>query len=123
MEKAGKIEFRCIEKKCDGLITLSILDIEKNSAIMCPECNNEYTFNKDLIEKIKKFVNLIYTVRDSVDILGNTDIAIDVKGHSVHIPYRLLLTRLNTLLRLKIGDEEINFKFRVEPLKESQNNK
>ena len=117
MEKAGKIEFKCIEQECEGTISLSILDIENNIKIICPECKNEYTFNKDLITKIKKFVNLIYTVRDSEDILGNTDIAIDVKGHSVHIPYRLLFTRLNTLLTLKIGDEQINFKFRVEPLK------
>ena len=118
MEKAGKIEFKCIEKDCEGIISLSILDIEDGSKVQCPDCDNEYTFNKDLIEKIKKFVNLIYTVRDSEDILGNTHIAIDVKGNSVHIPYRLLLTRLNTLLSLKIGEKTISFKFRVEPLKE-----
>lgn len=118
MEKAGNIEFKCIEKDCQGIISFSMLDIEKAPNVRCPVCANEYTFNANLIEKIRKFAHLIYTVKESEDILGNTHIAINVEGHSINIPYRLLLTRLNTMLTLKIGDSEAAFKFRVEPLKE-----
>lgn len=116
MEKAA-IEFKCIQEECDGVIRFSILDVEKKIAVQCPICRNDYTFNKDLIEKIKKFVQLILAVRAAEDILGNTSVAIDVGEHSVQVPYRLLLTRLNTMLTLKIGSSEIIFKFRVEPLK------
>lgn len=117
MEKTANIEFKCIQDECEGLIRFSILDVGGKIAVQCPNCHNDYTFNKDLTEKIKKFVELILTVRSSESILGNTHVAIDVDGHSVQVPYRLLLTRLNTLLTLKIGSQEIIFKFRVEPLK------
>ncbi len=117
MEKAGNIEFKCIQGECEGLIRFSILDVSGKIAVKCPNCHNDYTFNKDLTEKIKKFVELILAVRSAESILGNTHVAIDVDRHSVQVPYRLLLTRLNTLLTLKIGSQEIIFKFRVEPLK------
>lgn len=116
MEKAV-IEFKCIQNECKGIVRFSILDVGKKIAVQCPNCQNNYTFNKDLTEKIKKFVELILAVRAAEDILGNTHVAIDVGEKSVQVPYRLLLTRLNTLLTLKIGSNEIIFKFRVEPLK------
>jgi len=111
------IEFKCVQEECDGLLSFSILDVGKKVAVRCPVCQNDYTFNKDLMEKIKKFVELILSVRAAEDILGNTSVAINVGEKSVQVPYRLLLTRLNTLLTLKIGTNEIIFKFRVEPLK------
>ena len=116
VETIGNIEFKCIQDECEGLIAFSILDVGKKIAVQCPSCRNEYTFNQDFSEKIKKFVELILAVRSAEDILGNTHVAIDVDGRSVRVPYRLLLTRLNTLLTLKIGSNEIIFKFRVEPL-------
>ena len=111
------IEFKCIQEECDGLLSFSILDVGKKVAVQCPVCRNDYTFNKDFMEKSKKFVELILSVRAAEDILGNTSVAINVGEKSVQVPYRLLLTRLNTLLTLKIGTNEIIFKFRVEPLK------
>lgn len=117
MEKDANIEFKCIQSDCEGIIRFYILDVEKKVSLRCPSCHNDYTFNKDLIEKIKKFVHLILAVKSAEDILGNTHVAIDVGDQSVQVPYRLLLTRLNTLLTLKIGSNQIVFKFRVEPLK------
>ncbi|MBI1871559.1 MAG: hypothetical protein HYS07_10245 [Chlamydiae bacterium] len=117
MEMVGDIEFKCIQDECSGIIQFSLLDVEKKSSFQCPQCLNDYTFNQELTGKIRKFVELILAVRASEEILGNTSVAIDVEGHSVQVPYRLLLTRLNTLLTLKIGSKEIIFKFRVEPLK------
>ena len=117
MEKAGNIEFKCIQDECDGLIKFSILDVGKKIDVQCPHCKKDYIFNKDLTEKIKKFVDLILAVRGAETILGNTHVSIDVDNHSIQVPYRLLLTRLNTLLTLQIGTKEIIFKFRVEPLR------
>ncbi|MBI1882977.1 MAG: hypothetical protein HYS08_02090 [Chlamydiae bacterium] len=116
MEKAGDIEFKCVQEECDGLVQFSILNVNQHISVQCPSCHKDYTFNKDFSDKIKKFVDLILAVRASEDILGNTYVAIDVDNHSVRVPYRLLLTRLNTLLTLQIGTQEIIFKFRVEPL-------
>jgi hypothetical protein len=116
VDKAA-VEFKCIQNGCKGAIRFSILDVGKKIAVQCPSCQNNYTFNKDLTEKIKKFIELILAVRSAEDILGNTHVAIDVGEKSVQVPYRLLLTRLNTLLTLKIGSNEIIFKFRIEPLR------
>ena len=112
------IEFKCIHGECDGVVRFTILDVGHKIAVLCPVCSNEYTFNKELTQKIKKFFDLIMAVRAAEDILGSTSVAIDVGENSVQVPYRLLLTRLNTLLTLKIGNSEIIFKFRVEPLRE-----
>ncbi len=52
---------------------------------------------------------------DEADILGNCDVAVNVDGKSVKIPYVLLLTRLNTIVSLSVGDKKVDFHFRVEP--------
>jgi hypothetical protein len=111
------IEFKCIVKDCNELLSFSVLEIEKTFKVKCTSCNKEYTFNEEFIDKIKKFENLILSVRKAKDILGNTNVAIDIEEHSIKIPYRMLLTRLNTLITLKIGKQTIDFRFRVEPLK------
>lgn len=110
------IEFECIVKNCNEIISFAVFELEKNPKIKCPACQKEYVFNKEFVTKIKKLVNLILSVREAKDILGNTNVAIDIEEHSVKIPYRLLLTRLNTLITLEIGDQTIDFRFRVEPL-------
>lgn len=113
-----EMEFQCVKDKCGSVISFSVSEIEKDRRLKCGACGNEYVFNADLITKIRKFENLIKAVKDAEDILGNTNVGISVKGHTVKVPYRLLLTRLNTSLTLKIGAEELVFHFRVEPLKE-----
>lgn len=110
------IEFKCIKKNCTAVIPVSVLDIEKNHRIKCTNCKNEYYFNEKLVDQIKKFERLVMAVQDAKEILGQTAVAVDVPGHSVRIPYKLLLTRLNTLLTLRINEEEIKLNFRVDPL-------
>ena len=110
------IEFKCIKASCGAVVPISLLDIQEKHRLRCGNCKNEYVLNDNLVGQIKKFERLVTAVQDAKDILGQTAVAVDVPGHSVKIPYKLLLTRLNTLLTLKINDEEIKLNFRVEPL-------
>lgn len=118
--KGGDIEFQCVKDNCKAMIAFSVQEIERSKRIRCSSCLNEYAFNEELISKIQKFENLITAVKHAEDILGGTNVSIDVGGHSVKVPYRLLLTRLNTSLTLRIGSEELSFHFRVEPLKDKE---
>lgn len=119
MKKNNKqIEFNCIQNGCQQSIHFKLSDIEQNLHVRCPKCKKEYTFSSDFVNKLKKFDLLIGAIKESKDILSNVNIAISVKNHQVRIPYNLLLTRMNTLLTLNLGDNQLNFRFRVEPLQE-----
>lgn len=113
-----QIEFNCLEEKCKTAICFGLLDIEKNPHVKCPRCKKEYGFNGDFVYKLHKFDNLISAIRDAKDILSDTNVAINYKNHELKVPYRLLLTRMNTLLTLKVGNDKVVFRFRVEPLGE-----
>lgn len=112
----NNIEFKCISGTCDEFLCLSLRDIENNPTVTCTGCGKSYTFNEEFINKMKKFEKLVLAVREAEDILGSTNVAISIKGHQIKVPYRLLLTRLNTLITLNIGNKEISFRFRIEPL-------
>lgn len=112
------IDFNCVNDDCKNLIAFPAFNIEKDYSIKCESCGKEYIFNQEFADKIKTFSNLILSVREAKDILGNTNVAIDIEEHSVKIPYRLLLTRLNTIITINIGDKNIDFTFRVEPLRD-----
>ena len=49
------------------------------------------------------------------DILGDCKVSVNVAGGEVQIPYVLLLTRLNTIITLKLGDKDVDFHLWVEP--------
>ena len=116
----NNIEFRCVNDSCDKFISMSLKEIESNPTIVCSGCGQSYTFNKEFIDKLKKFEKLVLAVREAEDILGSTNVAINIKDHQIKVPYRLLLTRLNTLITLNIGGKEINFRFRIEPLNDQK---
>ena len=116
MSKDGIIEFKCVHDSCKEILTFLIVDIGDGAKISCPSCRKEYRFGKELLEKFKKFAQLVEAVRNAEDILGQTNVGLDIQGHSVQVPYRILLTRLNTFLALDIGGTKINFRFRFEPL-------
>jgi hypothetical protein len=119
-KNAKTIEFKCIGSSCDQFLCLTLKDIEKNQAMTCAGCGQSYNFNEEFIHKMRKFENLVFAVREAEDILGNTNVAIGIKGHQIKVPYRLLLTRLNTLITLNIGGKELSFRFRIEPLDEQK---
>ena len=101
-------------------IDFSLTEIEGNGTLVCPRCRKAYSFHPDFVDKIKRFYKLVEAVQDARDILGNANVAINIKGNEVKIPYRLLLTRMNTLITLKMDDGELTFRFRVEPLNENE---
>jgi len=116
--KGQKIEFKCVSKDCEGTIVFLVSQIKKNSVLKCDKCGNEYKFDRDLISKLEMFDHLVRAVSDAKSILGDTNVAIDFEGHNLKVPYRLLLTRLSTSLKLDIGGQTVDFSFRVEPLKD-----
>ena len=117
MEDYDTLEFICTVDSCRKVIPFSPLKMEKNLEIKCPHCGKEYTFEKKLVAQFRKFENLIMAVQEAKDIIGNTNVGVNVDGNQILIPYKLLLTRMNTLLTLDVGGNKISFKFRVEPLK------
>jgi hypothetical protein len=98
------------------VIPFSILDLEPEGRITCRECGKQYILNQTLFDKIRRFENLLEAVYQARDILGSANVAIAFRDEEVKVPYRLLLTRLNTLLTLNINGKETTFRFRVEPV-------
>lgn len=117
MPEGNKIEFPCINDGCGQILSFSVVDPICSNRIVCPSCRKNYEFDGSLMAKFGKFDKLVRAVREAEDILGDINIGIDVEGHSVQMPYRILLTRMNTFLSLRIGDREVKFRLRVEPLK------
>ena len=58
---------------------------------------------------------LIEAIRNAEDILGNSNVSVNVISGEVKIPYSLLLTRLNTLITLELGGRKVDFHLWVEP--------
>jgi hypothetical protein len=117
MPEGNDIEFPCVGTECGHILSFSAVDPVSERVIVCPSCKKKYEFDASLMAKFEKFDRLVRAVREAEGILGDVNIGIDVEGHSVKVPYRLLLTRMNTYLTLKIGDRDVKFRFRVEPLK------
>ena len=120
MSEDGNIEFECIKDGCKEVVGFSLRQAEKDSKIICSACKMEYHLDRSLVGKLKSFENLVQAVKEARDILGNTSVGVTVEQRTVKIHYRLLLTRMTTMLDLKIGDQSLTFRFRVEPLKEEE---
>ena len=71
--------------------------------------------NKQLKTKLNKLKNLILVLRDAESILGDCNVAVTVPAGEVKIPYALLLTRLNTMITLNLGEKKVDFHIRIEP--------
>lgn len=112
------LEFRCIKNDCGEVVKFSVFEIAKNHSIRCGACGKEYTFGENLVGKLEKFEKLCRAVNEAQEILSDTNVAINVYSHEVKIPFRLLLSRLNTQLNLDVGGKEIQIRFRVSPLKD-----
>ena len=119
MPKGHHLEFKCCQ--CQHPICFSIYDLDStDQQSICPGCEQRYAFNDPvLLRQIRKFAALCEQVRESEEILSTTSVAIDIGPHHVKFPYKLLLTRLNSQLELKMGDQSLTLTFRVEPLRDS----
>lgn len=115
-DSKAQVDFRCAQPGCGGVVEFQLAEItEDNFQSVCPECHHAYAFNQELTVKFRKLRDLIIAVRAAEDILGDCNVAVTVPGGEVKVPYALLLTRLNTMISLDVGDQKVDFHFWVEP--------
>ncbi len=113
MQKGHLLEFECVE--CHQPVTFSVVT-HSLKPLECEGCKKKYVFDDPvLIRQLKKFQDLCRQIHESEEILGMTHVGIDVNGQSIKVPYRILLTRLNSSLDLVLGDQPLSIRFRIEP--------
>lgn len=113
MQKGHLLTFHC--EDCDQPVSFSVVDLDQQ--ITCAHCSKKYTLSDpDLKRQLVKFEALCRQIAESEEILGNAAIGIDVGPHHVKVPYKILLSRLNSSLELMIGDRPLTIEFRMEPL-------
>ena len=119
MQKGHLLQFCC--QNCQQPILFSIFEIEKEKKeIECPGCGISYDFfDETLCRQLRKFEDLCLQVKESEEILSNTSVGIFIGDREVKIPYKLLLTRLNSTLDLIVGERPLTITFRFEPLTEN----
>ena len=112
----AQLDFICAEPDCDAVVKFDLTDIAKDDfQTLCPKCHKPYQFNAELREKLMKLHHLVLALRQAESILGDCNVAVTVPGGEVKIPYALLLTRLNTMITLNVGDTTVDFHLRIEP--------
>lgn len=116
MQIGPQLHFKCL--KCQAEIFFSILGISQDQCLQCENCSRSYHFGQEIVTQIQKFEMLCFQIHQSEEILGQTAVAIDVGPHQIKVPYRLLLTRLASVLDLVVGDQRVEIFFRIEPLKD-----
>lgn len=114
MQKGHFLQFCC--QSCQSPIQFSIFEIEKNQQIPCENCGLQYDFSDEILRRqLRKFENLCRQIQLSEEILSNTSVGIYIGDREVKVPYKLLLTRLNSTLDLMVGDRSLTITFRIEP--------
>lgn len=118
MQKGHLLEFNCLT--CQMPVSFSVFNLNQNDcAFSCTGCQKKYAFTDETLKRqLKKFAALCLQLIDSEEILGQAAIGIDVHNTHVKIPYKLLLTRLNSSLELMVGKQPMTITFRIEPLKD-----
>ena len=108
----AQIDFHCFDPECEGVVA----DIAgRDFQAVCPKCHRPYALDAALKDKLGRMLELIVAIRHAEDILGDSNVSVNVAGGEVKIPYALLLTRLNTLITLEVGDRKVDFHLWVEP--------
>lgn len=115
MQKGPHLEFSC--PGCDAPVPFSITQLPEQEYIApCPSCKKKFVFNdEDLVRQLKKFTSLCTAIHESEEILGNSSIGIHMNDKEVKIPFKLLLTRLNSQIELMLGGVPVSIAFRIEP--------
>jgi len=111
----GTFQLDCLS--CKAPVVFSILDLENPSHIVtCKECQKKYALGEETLKRqLQKFAALCLQIQDSQEILGDANVAVDVGSQTVQIPFKLLLTRLKSVLNLKVGNTTLSITFRVQP--------
>lgn len=115
MQKGHQLQFSCTS--CQQPIHFSIFSLDRSHhSLECAHCGKRYLFDDETLRRqLGKFEALCRQIVESEEILGETCVGVDIGEHRVKIPYKLLLTRLNSSIDLVIGDQPISITFRLEP--------
>ncbi len=112
----AQIDFHCLNEGCDGVVAFNICEVSaRDFQAVCPKCHHPYALDKTIKDKLTRMMKLVEAIRDSEDILGDSNVSVNVAGGQVKIPYALLLTRLNTLITLDFGGSRVDFHLWIEP--------
>lgn len=116
-ELIALVNFKCIENDCEEVIKFNIMGLKKTKGLLsCPHCHRQYQFSSEFIGKLDKLRDILFAVHHGEEILGNSNVAVTTPAGEVKVPFRLLLTRLNSILTLEIEGQKVDFAFRIEPL-------
>ena len=108
------LDFVCPD--CGGVVKFNLMELDQSEfQVMCPKCHRPYQFDDQLRDKFMKLERLILAVREAEPILGDCNVAVAVPAGEVKVPYALLLTRMNTMITLNLGDRKVDFHLWIEP--------
>ena len=118
MQKGHVLELSC--QSCQNPVTFSVFDLDKNEGkIICNQCSLVYDFSDETLNRqIKKFEALCHQIQVSEEILSDSAIGVTIGDREVKIPFKLLLTRLNSTLDLIIDKKPLTVRFRIEPIRD-----
>lgn len=121
MQKGYILEFDC--HSCGDAVSFSVFELDKpGCSIECEKCKQRYRLGDEVLQRqLKKFTALCKQLIESEEILSTAAVGIDVGEHHVKVPFKILLTRLNPVLDLVIGDQPFSIRFRIEPCKDVKN--
>ena len=112
----AQLDFHCLAEDCSGVVGFDLASVaDPEFQAVCPVCHRAYALDAALQDKLERMMKLIEALRNSEDILGDSVVSVNVAGGEVRVPYALLLTRLNTLITLNLGDTPTDFHLWVEP--------
>ncbi len=121
MQKGYILEFDC--HSCGEPVSFSVFELdEPHCSVECEGCKQSYKLEDEVLARqLKKFTALCRQLIESEEILSTAAVGIDVGEHHVKVPFKILLTRLNPVLDLVIGDRPFSIRFRIEPTKDVKN--
>ncbi len=112
----AQIDFQCLNSNCNSIVKFSLADISDNNFLaVCPCCHSSYELDDVLCDKLVRMLKLIEAIRCADDILGDCNVAVATVGGEIQIPYSLLVTRLNTTIKLQLGEQAVDFHLWIEP--------
>ena len=113
--RAG-IGFHCPQDNCTGTVEFDLETApSEDFQAVCPVCHRAYAFNPALRGKLERMMRLIDAIRGAEDLLADCTVSVTTAAGEVRIPYAMLLTRLNTRLKLNIGGKPVDIHLLVEP--------
>lgn len=112
----AQIDFPCLDDACGGVVKFSLTDAANpDFQAVCPKCGRAYPLDPALRDKLHRMTELVLALRNVEDIIGDSNVSVNVAGGSVKIPYALLLTRLNTLFTIDFCGRPVDFHLWIEP--------